>query len=194
MEIAMPQAKTLKDSELKTVLAVITQTNHPERNRAMFLLSYWAGMRVGEIAALKICDVIGENGKIKEQIYLHATQTKGNKGRTVTLSDKLRKELANYASTIKSPGADWAFIPSQRDRKNGFTSNSLGQEFISIYKRAGIDAATSHSGRRTFITNLANKGVSARVLMALAGHRNLSTTQRYIDVNDDLKRVAVNLL
>jgi site-specific recombinase XerD len=88
----------------------------------------------------------------------------------------------------------WAFIPSQRDRRNGFTSNSLGQEFISIYKRSGIDAATSHSGRRTFITNLANKGVSARVLMALAGHRNLSTTQRYIDVNDDLKRVAVNLL
>lgn len=190
----MPQAKTLKDSELKTVLAVIAQTHHPERNRAMFLLSYWAGMRVGEIAALKICDVIGENGKVKEQIYLHATQTKGDKGRTVTLSDKLRKELANYASTIKSPSADWAFIPSQRDRQGGFTSNSLGQEFISIYKRSGIDAATSHSGRRTFITNLANKGVSARVLMALAGHRNLSTTQRYIDVNDDLKRIAVNLL
>lgn len=190
----MPQAKTLKDTELKTVLAVVSQTSHPERNRAMLLLSYWAGMRVGEIAALKICDVVGENGKIKEQIYLHASQTKGNNGRTVTLSDKLRKELANYASTILSPCTSWAFIPSQRDRKNGFRSNSLGQEFISIYKRSGVDAATSHSGRRTFITNLANKGVSARVLMALAGHRNLSTTQRYIDVNDDLKRVAVNLL
>ena len=190
----MPQAKTLKDSEIKTVLAVINQTTHPERNRAMFLLSHLAGMRVGEIAALKICDVLDDTGKVKEQIYLHASQTKGKKGRTVTFSDKLRKELAGYAKTLKAPDNTWAFIPSQRDRKAGFSSNSLGQEFISIYRQAGIHGATSHSGRRTFITNLAHKGVSARVLMALAGHKNLSTTQRYIDVNDELMRGAVNLL
>jgi integrase/recombinase XerD len=63
-----------------------------------------------------------------------------------------------------------------------------------MYREAGLIGASSHSGRRTFITTLANKGVGVRVLMALAGHRNMSTTQRYIDLNDEMMKVAVNLL
>jgi integrase/recombinase XerD len=59
---------------------------------------------------------------------------------------------------------------------------------------AGIDHASSHSGRRTFITNLASRGVGVRVLMSLANHRSISTTQAYIDVNDDMKRRAVELI
>ncbi|NDD12360.1 MAG: site-specific integrase, partial [Betaproteobacteria bacterium] len=53
---------------------------------------------------------------------------------------------------------------------------------------------SSHSGRRTFITTLANKGVSVRLLASLVRHSNISTTQRYIDVNDDMKRRAVELV
>jgi len=63
-----------------------------------------------------------------------------------------------------------------------------------MYKRAGLDGASSHSGRRTFITTLANKGVGVRVLMALAGHRNMSTTQRYIDLNPEMMKSAANLV
>ena len=63
-----------------------------------------------------------------------------------------------------------------------------------LYRHAGIDGASSHSGRRTFITTLASKGVSVRVLASLAGHKSIATTQRYIDVNDDMKRAAVRLL
>jgi integrase/recombinase XerD len=58
----------------------------------------------------------------------------------------------------------------------------------------GIDGASSHSGRRSFITNLASKGVGVRVLMSHAGHRNISTTQAYIDVNDEMQRAAVDLV
>jgi integrase/recombinase XerD len=54
--------------------------------------------------------------------------------------------------------------------------------------------ASSHSGRRTFITTLASKGVSVRVLQSLSGHRCLASTQCYIDVNDDMKRKAVELV
>ena len=63
-----------------------------------------------------------------------------------------------------------------------------------VAKRAGLNGASSHSGRRTFITTLAAKGVSVRVLASLAGHSCISTTQRYIDVNDDMKRQAVALI
>jgi integrase/recombinase XerD len=62
------------------------------------------------------------------------------------------------------------------------------------YVLAGIDDGSSHSGRRTFLTKLSIKGVSARVLQELAGHRNLATTQRYIDVNDEMKRNAIELI
>jgi integrase/recombinase XerD len=63
-----------------------------------------------------------------------------------------------------------------------------------MYKNAGLAGASSHSGRRTFITTLANKGVGVRVLMALAGHQNIGTTQRYIDLNDEMLKVAVGLI
>ena len=63
-----------------------------------------------------------------------------------------------------------------------------------MYKDAGLSGASSHSGRRTFITMLAHKGVGVRVLMALAGHQNMSTTQRYIDLNDEMMKTAVNLI
>jgi integrase/recombinase XerD len=70
----------------------------------------------------------------------------------------------------------------------------LAQHFFWQYKKSGIIGGSSHSGRRTFITTLASKGVSVRVLASLAGHANISTTQRYIDVNDDMKRQAVELM
>ena len=68
------------------------------------------------------------------------------------------------------------------------------QLFLNIYHACGLANASSHSGRRTFITVLANKGVGVRVLAALAGHSSLPTTQRYIDVNDTQLANAVELL
>ena len=58
---------------------------------------------------------------------------------------------------------------------------SLTHIVNALYRAAGIDGGTSHSGRRSFITNLAERGVSVRVLMSLAGHQNLATTQRYMN-------------
>ena len=70
----------------------------------------------------------------------------------------------------------------------------MTQHFHYLYKRVGISGGSSHSGRRTFITTLANKGVSVRLLASLVRHSNIATTQRYIDVNDDMKRRAVELI
>jgi integrase/recombinase XerD len=68
------------------------------------------------------------------------------------------------------------------------------QLFLDIYKSCGLRDASSHSGRRTFITRLAARGVGVRVLAALAGHQQISTTQRYIDVNDAQLAGAVELI
>jgi integrase/recombinase XerD len=189
----MPQAKTLTEKELKIVLATVAQGRHAARNRAMVLTSFWAGMRAGELAALRIGDIVVPNGTIAAEVRLEADQTKGQRGRVVMLGDKLRKELAVYVCELKSAEPVDPFFPSQVSR-TGMSANTIAQLFLEVYARAGITGASSHSGRRTFITTLANKGVGVRVLMALAGHRHMSTTQRYIDLNDEMLKVAVNLV
>jgi len=191
--LRMSQAKTLTENELKIVLAVIDKGRNSKRNRLMVLFSHWAGMRVGEIASLKIGDVINEKGVAKDEIRLSAEQTKGNKARIVMLGEKLRKEINGYCGQLKKADPTRPLITSQKSR-NGFSANSLSQEFKKLYARAGIAGASSHSGRRSFITHLANKGIGVRVLQSLAGHSSIATTQLYIDVNDEMKRVAVNLI
>jgi len=102
------------------------------------------------------------------------------------------KELTAYISTIDIDDRNAPLFKSQKGA--AFSSNSATQLFQRLYERAGLIGATSHSGRRTFITSLAQKGVGVRVLASLAGHRNISITQRYIDVNDDMLRKAVDLI
>jgi integrase/recombinase XerD len=193
MEVKMAQAKSLSDSEIRRVLAVVSQGRNSERNRIMVLLTFYAGLRVGEVAALKWKNVLNPDGTITNEIRLKPEQTKGKHSRTIMVSDRLRKELSIYADSRVRKEPEKPVIYSQRSRE-GFNSNTLSQEFKTLYQKAGLNGATSHSGRRTFITTLANKGVGVRVLMALAGHRNITTTQLYIDINDEMKRIAVNLI
>jgi integrase/recombinase XerD len=189
----MSQAKTFSNTELEQALSYAENTKHSKRNRALLLMTHWAGLRVGEVAALRVCDVLTTENKVKAEIRLTPDQTKGRHPRTVFVSEKLRLELQDYADTLSVGDRLQAFFYTQKNPKRGFTANSLTLFFKDFYKRAGIHGASSHSGRRSFITSLASKGIGVRVLMSLAGHRNISTTQVYIDVNDDMKRRAVEL-
>ena len=191
-EKKVSQAKTLNEKELKKVLNYIAVRKHAARNRAMLLTTHYCGMRVGEVAALRIGDVLAADGTIIDEVRLQPEQTKGKHARTVFLPEKLRKELIAYLATIdRSDLTNPLFYSQKRD---GFNSNTLCQHFHWLYKQAGIAGASSHSGRRSFITGLASKGVGVRVLMSLAGHRSIQTTQAYIDINDDMKRKAVELI
>lgn len=188
------QAKTLTQAEIRRVLDYTATRKHSIRNRAMVMTTYLSGMRVGEVASLRYGDVVDAEGNIRNEIRLSAEQTKGNEARVVFVSEKLRKELEQYVSLYKPQNANYKFFYSQKRSSDGYNANTLTQFFHYLYKRSGIDGASSHSGRRTFITNLANKGISVRVLASLAGHKNISTTQCYIDVNDDMKRKAIELI
>lgn len=188
----MKQAKVLTDQEVKRVLAVIAQGRHADRNRMAFMLSMLAGLRACEIASLTIGAVVDGQGKPRSEIYLAHTMTKGRKGRTVMVSERLQREVARFIGT-GSVDATKPLIASQKSGKP-FSANTLVQLFRRLYAEAGVEGASSHSGRRSFITTLASKGVGARVLQHLAGHSSLATTQRYIDVNDAMLREAVNLV
>lgn len=188
----MSQAKTLTPAELDQVLRHVASTRYPQRNRVMVLMSFWSGMRVGEIAALKVSDVRADDGAVLREVKLAPTQTKGHRGRTVFLNERLRAELSAYLKDHKPRNADAPLFYTEK--RTGFSANTLAQWFFWLYKRAGIAGASSHSGRRTFITSLAAQGIGVRVLASLAGHRSIAVTQAYIDVNDDMKRRAVELV
>jgi len=196
VETMSKQAKTLTTTELRRVLDYTATRKHSTRNRALLMTTHLSGMRVGEVASLRNNDVLDVDGNIRTEIRLSAEQTKGNEARVVFVNDKLRKELELYTRFMDKSKINpmLKFFYSQKRTSDGFTANTLTQFFHYLYKRAGVDGASSHSGRRTFITNLASKGVGVRVLMSLAGHKNISTTQAYIDVNDDMKRKAVELV
>ena len=85
----MKQAQVLNERDVKRVLFAIAKRNFSKRDRAMFMLSLLAGMRVGEIAALKVGDVFEVDGRVKEQIRLASAQTKGNEARTVLLNTQV---------------------------------------------------------------------------------------------------------
>ena len=189
----MAQAKTFNAQELRRVLDHIATRVHAPRNRAIILLQHLAGLRVGECAALTWADVVSDAGRVRDEIHLRAEQTKRGHARTVFVSERLRKELQRYVDTTKQRAGDWAFFYTQQKPRRGFTANTLAGHVRWLYRNAGIDGASSHSGRRTFATNLANQGTGIRVLMRLMGHRNISTTAVYIDANDDMLRRAVEL-
>jgi len=187
----MKQAQVLNDKDVKRVLAAITKRSYSSRDRAMFMLSYLAGMRVGEIAALKVSDVFEADGRVKEQIRLSSTQTKGSEARTVLLNAQVQEEMRLYARALTRKGDAPLFVSKWGKQ---MSANSLVQVFGRFYRLAGLSNASSHSGRRSFLTGLAHKGVNVRVLAALAGHKNISTTQRYIEVGEHQLRAAVELL
>jgi integrase/recombinase XerD len=188
----MKQARVPTEAEFRRVMAMVAQTKHAGRNRMAFMLSYLAGLRVGEIASLTIGDVIDGEGTVREQLRLSAEVTKGGHARVVFLSERLRKEIQRYRDSGSIASMREPLLLTQK--RTAFSANTLCQLMGQLYRQAGLDGATSHSGRRWFITRLAHGGVSAKVIMTLAGHRNLSTTQRYIDVRDDMMRAAVELL
>ncbi|CAN1506941.1 XerD Site-specific recombinase XerD [Burkholderiaceae bacterium] len=199
----MSQARVLTEKEIRKVLNFCNTQPHSARNKAMLLCTHMAGMRVGEVAALRICDVLALDGTVKEEIALSASQTKGDKARTVLVPKKLRDELTSYLQqrfglanlqAVTQTDTQRALFPTQKNPKRGFSANTLCQLFHKLYKDSQMYGATSHSGRRTFITKLADKGVGVRVLMALAGHKSIATTQRYIELNPTIMKAAVELI
>lgn len=100
--------------------------------------------------------------------------------------------VAAYMQTVRVRNVKQPLFATQRNE--GFTASSLAQVVNGIYKKAGFDDCTSHSGRRSFATRGNNLGLSMRVLQKLMGHKNIQTTSVYVYASDDMLRNAVELI
>ena len=188
----MGQASVLNESEIRRVFRIIETTRHVERNRLCFVLSIYSGLRVGEIAALTIGDVATQNGDVRREIKLGAHQTKGSKGRTVILSERVRKEIGSFLKSQPSRHGDAPLIASQRNGR-AFSNVTLSMLFKEIYE-IGRASYIFSFGKTYFATRLNEKGVGMKTIQKLMGHRNIGTTALYCDVSDAMIRNAVELV
>lgn len=186
----MAQAKVLTKDEIKRVLRMSETTKYGLRDRTAFSLSFYGGMRVGEIAALSIGDIRGIDGNAVDVIHLAKHQTKGDKSRRVFVGDDLKRELNCYLKTLTKLSNETAFIRSSRTG-GYFSTITLSTLMKRIYLACGI-ATSSHSGRRTFATRKNELGVGMRTIQKLLGHANISSTALYCDVSDEQLKNAVN--
>lgn len=188
----MKQAQTLSERDIKRVMMYCSTRRHSERDRTIIQFSILAGLRAKELAALTVSDVYDHAGKPRSQFTIQAEQTKGNHARTVYISRRLQRVLEAYYQLIEHRPQHRPLFQTQQ--RTAFSANTMCQLFLDIYKACGLDNASSHSGRRTFITRLAEQGINVRLLAELAGHQHISTTQRYIDVNPQQLARAVELV
>jgi integrase/recombinase XerD len=192
MSLVAKQAKVLTDADVKRVLTVIAQDRHSARNRAVLMLSVLAGFRAVELAALTIGSVLAGDGEVGDRITLAKTQTKGHEARSVPVSRRLRKELEGYLGTLCKRDPARPLFCSQKG--GGFTAHGITLLLKRMFESAGVKGATSHSGRRTFATRLADKGVGIRVIQRLMGHSNIQTTAAYVEAGEHQQIAAVELL
>ena len=173
----------------------MAKTRWPTRNRIIFLLSAKAGLRAKEIAGLTWRMVTDARGEIGQAVYLESAASKGRSGRVIPMSDELRAALVEYSRTTVVASNRLLIESECSDR---VSAQAIVNLFWRWYREIGFDGCSSHSGRRTFITNSARKistvGGSLRDVQLLAGHSNLRTTQRYIEPNPDAQVKIVELI
>ncbi|MBQ9271053.1 MAG: site-specific integrase [Alphaproteobacteria bacterium] len=193
------QAKILNDKQQNLTMAHLETTRYPLRNKIIFLLSFKEGLRAKEISKLAWCMVCNSDGKIADVINLSNNASKGKySGRIIPLHKELKILLADLLAEKQKDeyfSLDKPVIATERGEHT--TPQVIVNFFYHLYKTIGFNGCSSHSGRRTFITNAAKHislvGGTLNDVRMLAGHSSLATTQRYIAYDTEAQRKIVEM-
>ena len=194
------QAKTLNKKQIDQLLWYVSILRHAQRNEIVVLLSVRAGLRAKEIAGLKWAMLTDADGNIGTSIHLTDIASKGRSGRIIPINMQLRLKLQDWLQEAAKQRsfniASSHVITTERSART--QAQAIVNMFATWYSDVGLVGCSSHSGRRTFITNAARKissvGGSLRDVQALAGHSSLAVTQRYIEGDGDARAKVVELV
>ena len=187
-------AKVLAPGDVRRLLHAVSKGRYPRRNKVIVLLSVKAGLRACEISRLNWPMVLDAKGRVAEVLELPARAAKKGSGRRVPLHPELRQALVGLKASQGLCNGPVALS----ERNLALTPKALVNWFKQHYLQLGLMGCSSHSGRRTFVTQgarLIHKvGGSLRDIQELVGHKSLKTTQGYIEGSSDAQRRLIRAL
>jgi integrase/recombinase XerD len=184
-EIPRPKKPVLLPKLLNEVeIARLFNALDNKKHKAILFTAYSAGLRVSEIANLKIADIDSK----RMQIFV--SRAKGKKDRYVNLSPLVLDILRNYIKNYKPTPKEYLFESEQTG--SAYPARTLQQIFTNARQKAGIKKQVGiHSLRHSFATHLLEKGTDIKYIKELLGHFNIKTTERYLHVS---KKMLVNVV
>lgn len=194
------QSKVLTKTQIETMYHYLVNGRNGLRNSVIFLLSVKSGLRAKEISRLSWKEVCNSDGEVDTVIRLTDSSSKGKSGRVIPIHKDLHTKLCDLLvehRKFRSFNLDSSFV-IRTERTPFTTSQVIVNMFQKWYRNLGFLGCSSHSGRRTFITNCSKKistvGGSLRDVQYLSGHSSLQTTQRYIEGDSESQRKVVNII
>ena len=182
------QAEPLTPETYRRIREVFLEESH----KLVWDILWFTGERVGAVLQLPVDDVYSDaTRKITQpEITFKASTRKDKTTRQVPLHTDLRSRLKAY-----DPPSSGYLFPG-RGEKGHLTHQAYDAAFRRALARCGLDGFgySLHSPRRGFITRLHTKGMGIKVIQSLTGHQSLAVLSRYIEVSDEMRREAINLI
>lgn len=181
------QARILTPREISAIFKVLQRP----RDKAIFAVGIYTGLRVGEIVSLRTDQLFSDAGNVRHILKVKRTKKKNTVFNDIPIHPKLKKALSDYRNDIEL-GA-WLF-PSPASSTGHLTRAQAHNVLTAAFETMGLEDASTHSMRRTCLTNMSRAGVPLRTIQEISGHASLSDLQSYLAVDPDDKRRAINLL
>jgi len=160
----------LTGPEIERVLAATQSAKY----RAIFMLAYGAGLRIGEVCALHVQDIDSQRGLI------HVRTSKTGE-RYAPLGKRVLVALRDYYKAYRPPGPE--LFPG-RGASGVLCRNAVRKVLVGVVRKAGIDKpVTPHTFRHTCATHLLDSGLDVRSVQVLLGHRSIESTAHYLHVS-----------
>ena len=185
------RAKILTTAEIQRLFSEGFADNpYPKRDRALFGICLYTACRINEACTLKTKDVYLGKGKVREQLIIRKNRTKGKLAtRTIPIIEDLRLLLLDYFPQPRSYN-----LFSGRGGKGHLNSDYAAQILKNSCTKLGITGVSTHSFRRTALTQMSNAGIPLRVIQEISGHRTLDELQKYLEVSEAQVRGAISSL
>jgi len=177
---SIPRPK--KDRKLPVVLSgdevrAVFDATENLKHRALLMLVYSSGLRVGEVVRLRVEDL----DNVRKLIHVHTG--KGKKDRYTLLSASVMRVVDEYIKLYRP--REWLFPGMVPDR--AYSVRSAQSVFERAARKAGIQKhVTIHSLRHAFATHLLEQGVDIRIIQQLLGHSSVKTTEVYTHVSSTI--------
>jgi integrase/recombinase XerD len=181
------QATILSSKEIEQVFKLLK----PGRDRCLFGLGVYTGMRIGEIIRLRQDQVFTPDGGIKYQLTVKRLKKRANVYSDIPVHPKLRQLLKEYKSTVRK--SEWLF-PSSESIHGHLSRIRAHLILAEAFDALKLQGASTHSMRRTCLTQMSRAGIPLRTIQEISGHSNLGQLQSYLQVDPEDKHRAINLL